>query len=150
MGHRGMYRNLKKNPIFISSKGIVISKNCSETDCPVKEVAECVNKDFEGVPEHLTFRHQNSSEFDFPYNITTGNNQVKEYRGKVGELLNFVCKEPKKVFFTEVPEWKDNVLTVVCKPDSYYTVPASGVRIKNFNDFHKIDEINEIMKLISH
>ena len=50
-----------------------------------------------------------------------------EYAGKVGETLDFVCRKDKKVFQTTEPDLEDNVLTIVCKPDKYYTVPSSGV-----------------------
>ena len=63
---------------------------------------------------------------NYPYNITVGD-ETKEYVGKVGETLDFVCKADKKVFQTEDPDLLDNVLTVVCKTDRYYTVPSSGV-----------------------
>lgn len=63
---------------------------------------------------------------NYPYNITVGD-EIKEYVGKVGETLDFVCKADKKVFQTEDPDLLDSVLTVVCKTDRYYTVPSSGV-----------------------
>ena len=50
-----------------------------------------------------------------------------EYVGKVGETLDFVCKKDKKVFQTTDQDLKDNILTIVCKTDRYYTVPSSGV-----------------------
>jgi hypothetical protein len=56
-----------------------------------------------------------------------------EYVGKVGETLDFVCRKDKKVFQTTEPDLKDNVLTIVCKPDKYYTVPSSGVSAAYFS-----------------
>ena len=76
------------------------------------------------------FRHKNSTKMIYPYNITVGG-ETKEYVGKVGETLDFVCKADKKVFQTEDPDLLDSVLTVVCKTDRYYTVPSSGVGLKD-------------------
>lgn len=91
-----------------------------------REVPTCVNDDFKKIEEHLVFRHKNSTKMNYPYNITVGD-EIKEYVGKVGETLDFVCKADKKVFQTEDPDLLDSVLTVVCKTDRYYTVPSSGV-----------------------
>ena len=55
----------------------------------------------------------------------------KEYLGRVGETLDFVCRKDKKVFQTNEIDLMDNVLTILCKPDRYYTVPSSGVRNEN-------------------
>ena len=95
-----------------------------------REVPTCVNDDFKKIEDHLVFRHKNSTKMIYPYNITVGG-ETKEYVGKVGETLDFVCKADKKVFQTEDPDLLDSVLTVVCKTDRYYTVPSSGVGLKD-------------------
>ena len=105
--------------------GIVVSNNCSETACPFREAPTCVNDDFAKIPDDLIFRHKNMTKLNYPYNITVGG-ETKQYVGKVGETLDFVCKADKKVFKTDIPELMDSVLTVVCKTDRYYTVPSSG------------------------
>ena len=106
--------------------GIIVSNNCSETACPIKEVATCVNNDFTKIPDDLIFRHKNMTKMVYPYNITV-DKVTTEYVGRVGETLDFVCKADKKVFKTDIPELMDSVLTVVCKTDRFYTVPGSGV-----------------------
>lgn len=83
----------------------------------------------------MVFRHKNSTKMNYPYNITIGG-ETKEYVGRVGETLDFVCKADKKVFQTEDPDLLDSVLTVVCKTDRYYTVPSSGVREKSVEIVH--------------
>ena len=106
--------------------GITVSNNCSETACPIKEAPTCVNDDFTKIPDDLIFRHKNMTKMVYPYNVSVAG-EAREYVGKVGETLDFVCKADKKVFKTEVAELLDSVLTVVCKTDRYYTVPSSGV-----------------------
>ena len=61
-----------------------------------------------------------------------------EYVGKVGETLDFVCRKDKKVFQTTEPDLEDNVLTIVCKPDKYYTVPSSGVSALHISQYEVV------------
>ena len=109
--------------------GIIINSNCSDSQlsyCFIKEAPACVNKDFAKIPEDLVFRHKNMTKMSYPYNVTRGG-ETKEYVGRVGETLDFVCKADHKVFKTDVQELQDSILTVVCKSDKFYTVPSSGV-----------------------
>ena len=113
----------------VGYQGIVVNNSCEERDCRVREAPTCVNEDFVGIPSHLIFQHKNNTKLDFPYNVSKIVDGVKVtslYVGKVGETLDFVCRADKKVFQTEDPKLTDNVLTVVCKTDRYYTVPSSG------------------------
>ena len=106
--------------------GITVSNNCSETACPIKEAPTCVNDDFTKIPDDLIFRHKNMTKMIYPYNVTRGG-VTKEYVGRVGETLDFVCKADHKVFKTDIQELQDSILTVVCKSDQFYTVPSAGV-----------------------
>ena len=152
--------------------GIILQLNCSESKCPIRSTPTCVNEDFVGVPEHLQFKHKNNSKIDFPYNITVVENGKdstvtplvnnildagvkvdKEYEGKVGETLDFVCRKNKKVFQTDDEDLKDNVLTIVCKTDRYYTVPSSGVSILDILNENNISNLamifsNEALLLV--
>ena len=101
---------------------------CQLSYCFIKEAPSCVNNDFAKIPDDLIFRHKNMTKMIYPYNVTQGG-VTKEYVGRVGETLDFVCKADHKVFKTEVEDLLDSVLTVVCKTDRLYTVPSSGVRI---------------------
>ena len=109
--------------------GIILNNNCSDSQesyCFIKEAPTCVNKDFAKIPDDLIFRHKNMTKMIYPYNVTRGG-VTKEYVGRVGETLDFVCKADHKVFKTDIQELQDSVLTVVCKSDKFYTVPSSGV-----------------------
>ena len=114
--------------------GIIINSNCSDSQlsyCSIKEAPSCVNNDFAKIPDDLIFRHKNMTKMIYPYNVTQGG-VTKEYVGRVGETLDFVCKADHKVFKTDVEELMDSILTVVCKTDRFYTVPSSGVSNADF------------------
>ena len=53
---------------------------------------------------------------------------MKNFSLVVGETIDFRCDDPNnvKVFDTTEsndPELEDNIYTVYCKPDKFYTVP---------------------------